>query len=205
MNIIFMRHGEATDNVKEIISDKEIYWSTLTKDGEKVVEETVSGLPEKIDKVYVSPLPRTIQTASIVRKKYPDVEFVIDDRIREIDHGKYSGQKNNEDLDRTREKQVAGDYFVRFGDYGENKLDIELRLSSFLKDIFASNFNNNTIMIVSHGSVTSFMKRILNLKSPHIKTGKAEIFDDIDTSFAEKHYKMLQKIQKDESKKNIEL
>lgn len=30
MNIIFMRHGNATDNVKEIISDKEIYWSTLT-------------------------------------------------------------------------------------------------------------------------------------------------------------------------------
>ena len=31
MNIIFMRHGNATDNVKEIISDKEIYWSTLTE------------------------------------------------------------------------------------------------------------------------------------------------------------------------------
>ena len=31
MNIIFMRHGNATDNVKKIISDKEIYWSTLTE------------------------------------------------------------------------------------------------------------------------------------------------------------------------------
>ena len=27
MNIIFLRHGEAIDNVKKLISDKEIYWS----------------------------------------------------------------------------------------------------------------------------------------------------------------------------------
>lgn len=29
MNLIFLRHGEATDNVKKLISDKEIYWSVL--------------------------------------------------------------------------------------------------------------------------------------------------------------------------------
>ena len=32
-----MRHGEATDNVKEIISDKEIYWSVLSDSGRKNV------------------------------------------------------------------------------------------------------------------------------------------------------------------------
>lgn len=31
MNIIFMRHGEATNNKDEFLSDKEIYWSILTK------------------------------------------------------------------------------------------------------------------------------------------------------------------------------
>lgn len=191
-----MRHGEATDNVKEIISDKEIYWSVLTPDGEKVVKETIQGLPEKIDKVYVSPLPRTIQTASLVREKYKDIEYVIDDRIREINYGKYSGGKNNEDLDRTRERQVAGDYFVRFGEYGENKLDIELRLTNFLKDVFKDNFASNTIMIISHGSITSFMKRILKLKSPHIKTGKAEVFRDANENNVNEHYKKLEQMQK---------
>lgn len=33
MNVIFLRHGEAKDNVKELISDREIYWSTLTEAG----------------------------------------------------------------------------------------------------------------------------------------------------------------------------
>lgn len=200
-----MRHGEAIDNVREIISDKEIYWSVLTPDGEKVVNETIQGLPGKIDKIYVSPLPRTIQTASLVREKYKDVEYVIDDRIREINHGKYSGGKNNEDLDRTRERQVAGDYFVRFGEYGENKLDIELRLTNFLRDVFKYNFASNTIMIISHGSITSFMKRILKLKSPHIKTGKAEVFNDVNKSVVDEHYKKLEEVQKSESLKRLEL
>ena len=72
MNIIFMRHGEATDNVKGLISDKEIYWSILTDSGIKTVEESIKDLPDVIDKIYVSPLPRTIETAHLVYKKYKE-------------------------------------------------------------------------------------------------------------------------------------
>ena len=91
MNIIFMRHGEATDNVKELISDKEIYWSVLTEKGVNVVKESIDSLPDSINKIYVSPIPRTIETAHYVSEKYPKIEVNIDNRIREINHGKYSG------------------------------------------------------------------------------------------------------------------
>ena len=161
MNIIFMRHGEATDNVKELISDKEIYWSVLTENGKKTVLESVNALPKNIDKIYVSPFPRTVETAHFVFEKYPNIEVIIEKRLHEIYYGKYSGQKNNEELDQTRVKQIAGDYFTRFGEYGENKFDIETRLCDFLSDVYANNFNDNTILIVSHGSITSYMKRIL--------------------------------------------
>ena len=196
MNIIFMRHGEATDNVREIISDKEIYWSVLTTEGVNCAKESVEVLPQKIDKMYVSPFPRTIQTASFVYEKHPEVEIVIDNRIREIFHGKYSGGKNNEDLDNTRLKQIGGDYFVRFGDYGENRFEIETRLSSFLKDAFEKNKENSTIIVVSHGSVTSYMKRILGLKSPHIKTGKTEVFENVKPDNLYRHVEILKGISK---------
>ena len=81
MNIIFMRHGEATDNVKEIISDKEIYWSVLTENGKKTVSESIEALPKKIDKIYVSPFPRTIETAHFVFEKYPMADFVIEQKL----------------------------------------------------------------------------------------------------------------------------
>lgn len=191
MNLIFMRHGEATDNVKGLISDKEIYFSILTENGINTVKESISYLPNTIDKMYVSPLPRTIQTASLVYEKYPEIEYVIDDRIREIQYGKYSHKKNNEELDNVRIKQINGDYFTRFGDYGDNKFDIEYRLSIFLKDIYENDKDKNNILIISHGSIISYMKRILDIKSEHINTGKIEIIKDVNFDNVIKHLDYL--------------
>lgn len=205
MNIIFMRHGEATDNIKELISDKEIYWSVLTEKGKETVLESIKSLPDSIDKIYVSPFPRTIETAHFVFEKHPTTEVVIEKRLHEIYYGKYSGQKNNEDLDQTRIMQIEGDYFVRFGEYGENKYDIETRLCDFLIDVYAHNFKNNTILIVSHGSITSYMKRILKIKSPHIKTGKIEEFVDVDFSPLFKHLTFLKKLKSKRIKERIQM
>lgn len=195
MNIIFMRHGEATDNVNELISDKEIYWSILTEKGKNIVLESIKKLPKKVDKIYTSPFPRTVETSHFIFEKYPKTEIIIEKRLHEIYHGKYSGQKNNEDLDNTRLKQIDGDYFVRFGEYGENKFDIEMRLCDFLNDVYKNNFDDNTIIIVSHGSITSYMKRILNIKTPHIKTGRIEEFINVDFLPLFKYMKKLKSIK----------
>lgn len=196
MNLIFMRHGEATHNVEEIISDKEIYWSVLTDKGKKSVLDSIQGLPKNIDRIYVSPLPRTIETASYVYKIYSDVEVIIESRLREIDHGKYSGQKNNIDLDNVRLKQINGDYLIRLGDYGENRYDIEKRLCDLLDDIYKNSLENDTVMIISHGSITSYMERILDIKTPHIKTGKAEEYINVDFSKLYNHFRLLDSIKK---------
>ena len=191
MNLIFLRHGEATDNVKELISDKEIYWSLLTSKGISDVKESIKLLPSDIDIMYVSPLPRTIETAHFVFDKYPNIDVIIDDRIREIQYGKYSHCKNNSELDETRKRQIEGDFLIRFGDYGENKLEIEKRLSQFLIDV--SKTKNSNILIISHGSIISYMKRLLNLKSSHIKKGEVEIFDNVDFAYMFKYIEVLDK------------
>lgn len=196
MNLILLRHGEATDNVKELISDKEIYWSTLTEKGKEVVIESVSHLPKTISKVYVSPLPRTIQTANYIYEKYPKVEFVIDDRIKEIQYGKYSHCKNNEELDNTRNKQINGDYFCRFGDTGDNKYDIEMRLSSFLVDLSNEYKNDENIVVVTHGSISSYIKRILKVTTSHLQTGKIEVFNEVDFLPAKENLEKLSQMKK---------
>lgn len=191
MSLIFMRHGEATDNVAGLISDKEIYWSVLTNNGIKTVKESVDILPDNIDVMYVSPFPRTIQTAHYVYEKYPKIKVIIDNRLKEIYYGKYSHQKNNFELDETRKKQISGDYFVRFGEYGENKYDIEKRLTEFLMEINDKNKENDTILIVSHGSIISYMKRILDIKSKHLQTGTIDIFKNVNFDNVIKHKKLL--------------
>lgn len=184
MNLILMRHGEATDNVNELISDKEIYWSVLTDRGINSVNETISALPDEIDIMFVSPFPRTIQTAHYVFAKYPSIDVVIDDRIREIFYGKYSHQKNNFELDETRRRQISGDYFIRFGEFGENKYDIEKRITDFLLDIYKKSDKNKTVLIVSHGSIISYIKRILKIETNHLQTGAMEVFKDINSEGA---------------------
>ena len=88
MNLIFLRHGESTDNVKELLSDKEIYWSILTKEGKKQVIDSVNNLQKDIDVMYVSPLPRTIETAHYVYEKYPYIiaQFDSDKKIDTLIH-----------------------------------------------------------------------------------------------------------------------
>ena len=97
-------------------------------------------------------------------------------------------------------KQIVGDYFSRFGEYGENKFEIETRLSEFLCDVYKNNFNDNTIMIVSHGSITSYMKRILSIKSEYIKTGKVEEFLNVDFEPLFKYMKRLEEVKNERIK-----
>lgn len=186
MNIIFMRHSEAVDNVRGVLSCKEIRCSVLTEAGFRQVAKSVSKLPREIDKIYSSPLIRTLQTAKEIMK-VSGAEVVIDNRIREIDWGEYDGKPNNPELDAVRTRQAAGDFFVRFGQYGDNKYSLELRLCEFLDDVRKHNFKNNTIAIVSHGTVISFMKRILGLQPSHLKKGGFEEFSDIDFSKLDEH------------------
>lgn len=204
MNLIFMRHGEATNNLHEIISDKEIYFSTLTENGINEIKKSLKSLPEKIDKIYVSPLPRTLQTASIVREKYIKTEVEIEEKIREINYGKFSGQKNCSDLDEVRKLQVAGDYFTRFGEYGENKFDVESRLCEFIERVYRENLRENTVLIISHGSVISFMKRILGLNTPHIKTGKVENFTNVDFMKMKNFVENLRRVNRRKVKGRVE-
>ena len=88
MNIIFMRHGEAVDNVRGVLSCKEIRCSVLTEAGFHQVAKSVSKLPREINKIYSSPLIRTLQTAKEIMK-VSDAEVIIDNRIREIDWGEF--------------------------------------------------------------------------------------------------------------------
>ena len=188
MNLIFLRHGESTDNVKGLISDKEEYNSILTEKGKMDVVNSIY-LLEDINIIYTSPLPRTIETSNLVMNKFPNTKLVIDNRLREINYGKYSHQKNNNELDEIRIKQINGDYYIRFGDNGENRLEIEKRVCEFLNDI--SNTKDDNILIVSHGSIISYIKRILDIKTNHIKKGQVEIINNINFNNLNEYIKKI--------------
>ena len=54
---------------------------------------------------------------------------------------------------------------------------------------------NNNILIVSHGSIISTMKRLLDIKTSHIQKGKVEIFNDIDFEPLVRYMHILENIE----------
>ena len=64
--VILMRHGQADNNVNRILVGRHIE-SHLTEFGKNQVLDTAKYLKEiSIDKVLVSPVVRTVETAEIV-------------------------------------------------------------------------------------------------------------------------------------------
>jgi len=61
-------------------------------------------------------------------------------------------------------------------------------------DIY-NNEKDNTVLVVSHGSVIAYMKRIINVESGHLKKGKIDVLNDVDFSGVVKHSEALQKIK----------
>lgn len=145
MDIILIRHGETEENVLRTFSTK---YTQLTEEGKKQIKkirpfiETLS-----FDKVYVSPLKRTIETMEIL-----DVEGEIEKRIQEIDFGNFEGMTYKE-LEEQFPEEVKlwnEDYLNYITPEGESvKLAYE-RVTTFLEELVQK---DEDVLLVCHAGV----------------------------------------------------
>ena len=136
MKIIFVRHGEAKN-------DK------LTMFGKKQAKMIVRELCyENISKIYSSPLERAKRTALIIGEKINIKNIITDERIRER-------EKKTDDLSESEKREFDENYlnpkFSRKNPEGCH--EYISRISSFLKDVIASNEKDSSILIVAHSSM----------------------------------------------------
>jgi len=180
MKISFVRHGESEANILKLLSSKKSDTYKLTQNGINQIINAAQGFADNIGVVYASPFLRTLQSANIIIDNISGApRLVVDDRIGEINYGKYNGRKNDEALDLIRKKQIAGDYEIRFGDYGENKREIMMRICSFLIDVIDNQKSSDHIIAVSHSVVISLAERLISqindLKHEHVHTSNASV------------------------------
>jgi broad specificity phosphatase PhoE len=139
MKIFIMRHGETNYNLKRLLNEiptKDVF---LTENGINQAKEAHEKLKNiDFDKVYVSPLYRTQQTAEIV---VPNKKQIIDDRLKDVISGcegktvDYYHKLINND----RTKRVNG---------GESFQDVKKRVNEFLDELKTQNLDE--VLIVSH-------------------------------------------------------
>ena len=172
MRIIIIRHGEGYHNIGKIkkkylcfgklVSDSwNILYPKLTPNGfhqcshTKIVLDSYS---EHIDTIYVSPLSRTLQTASAIFNKrkliaIPDVRENVKNPC-DFREDKETLQKNFQNTDFTYVNDTAD--YNKF----ESDHDISLRCDKFYSRLVNDAKSNkfNTVAVVTHGAfINSFL------------------------------------------------
>jgi probable phosphoglycerate mutase len=163
---IFMRHGQAENNVSRILVGRHIE-SHLTEYGRQQVADSAKQLKSiPIDKVYVSPVLRTVETAQIVCQIL-GIDYRVDERLYETEMGKLVGM-NYEEL-----TTKYGDLFLRFySEYDpvlerfgvETFASIKQRIKSLLDDLVQKHEDSNVLMVTHLDPIKAALATLLDLK-----------------------------------------
>ena len=164
---IFMRHGQAENNVNRILVGRNIE-AHLTEYGKEQANDTAIHLKRlPIEKVYVSPVLRTIETARIVCSVL-GMDYEIDERLFEIDLGKLAGM-NYEDI-----IQKYGNLFLQFYREADSTLTeyfgveefraVKSRIRSLLDEIAEVHTDKNVLMITHLDPIKAAISMLLDLK-----------------------------------------
>jgi len=180
MKILFIRHGESQSNTGAVKASSPDHINGLTKEGETQIKKIAKSIPYKIDAIYASPYNRTIVSGNIfIDNRSEKLELKVDDRLREINYGIYTNDRNNPEMERIAKRQIADDYEIRFSDSGENKREIITRFMSFLLRLIDEQKINDTIVVFSHGRAISILEyefaKLTNSRSSHIHTSNGSI------------------------------
>ena len=161
-----MRHGQAENNVNRILVGRHIE-SHLTDYGRKQVEDTARYLQNvPIEKLYVSPVIRTLETAKIV-SKILGINYKIDERLYEIDLGRLVGMNYDDIINK------YGNLFLKFyaetdstlSTYGvESFTAVKQRIKALMDEITEKEHDKNVLMITHLDPIKAAISVLLDLK-----------------------------------------
>ena len=164
--VILMRHGQAENNVNRILVGRHIE-SHLTEYGRQQVEDTARYLQNvPIERVYVSPVTRTVETAKIV-SKILGISYEIDERLYEIELGKLAGMNYDDIIDK------YGNLFLKFyagadsmlSNYGvESFTAVKRRIKDLMDEIKETEHDKNVLMITHLDPIKAAISVLLDLK-----------------------------------------
>ncbi|HJR48764.1 MAG TPA: histidine phosphatase family protein [Nitrososphaeraceae archaeon] len=167
MNLaIFMRHGQADNNVNRILVGRHLE-SHLTEKGKMQVKETAKLLKSmSISKIYSSPVTRAIETTEIVGEEL-GLDYEIDDRLYEIDLGKLAGTNYDEVLNKYGNLFLSfymGDDSVLSNHGVESFTAVKSRIRDLLDQVMARHNDHNILLVTHLDPIKAAISYILDLK-----------------------------------------
>ena len=164
--IIFLRHAQAENNTKRILAGR-TEGVPLTKTGIEQAERIAKYLASiDISAIYSSPIERARHTAGIVAKNCSLEEVVIDERLTEIDMGKFT-RMNYDDM-----FAKYGNIFLKFYEndpvISEHEVEtfpnVQRRVLDMVNHVVEKHKNENVIFVTHMDPIKSILAMVMDLK-----------------------------------------
>ena len=164
-SIIFLRHGQAQNNVKRVLAGR-TPGVPLTSDGINQAKKIAKFLkPMNISKIYTSPIERAQKTAEIVAK-HNSVDCRIDERLIELDMGKFTGLAYDEIF------KSHGNVFMKFyeGDLEiahngvETFPEVKKRVLSIVDNVLNDHKGENVVLVTHMDPIKAMLSTVMDLK-----------------------------------------
>lgn len=163
--IIFLRHGQAKNNTERILAGR-TPGIPLTPNGIKQAKSIAKYVkPLKISAIYTSPVERALKTAEIVAKQN-SVDYKIDNRLIELDMGKFTGMPYDEIF------ASHGNVFLKFYQ-GETEIahngvetfsEVKKRVLNMVDHVIKEHPNQNVLLVTHMDPIKAMLSTILDLK-----------------------------------------
>jgi probable phosphoglycerate mutase len=167
--IIFLRHGQAKNNTERILAGR-TEGVPLTDTGIKQAEHTAQLLADmNISAIYSSPIERAKHTAEIAGK-HNSLDVTIDDRLIELDMGKFTGMPYDEIF------KSHGNVFMKFYN-GELEIahngvetfpDVKKRILGIVDHIIEKHPDENVLLVTHMDPIKAMLSTVIDLSPTNL-------------------------------------
>ena len=167
--IIFLRHGQAKNNTERILAGR-TEGIPLTETGVKQAEHTADFLQHmNISAIYSSPIQRAKHTAEIVGK-HNSLDVTIDDRLIELDMGKFTGMPYDEIFNN------HGNVFMKFYNDEleiahngvETFSDVKKRVLGIVDHVIENHPDENVVLVTHMDPIKAMLSTIVDLSATNL-------------------------------------
>ncbi len=164
-SIIFVRHAQAMNNTRRLLAGRSP-GVPLTEKGVQQAQSIAEFLkPFNISTIYSSPIERAMNTAGIVAK-HNSLEFKTDERLIELDMGKFTGMPYDEIFAK------HGNVFLKFYD-GELEIahngvetfvQVKKRMLNMVDHVIKEHNDENVLLVTHMDPIKAMISTVMDLK-----------------------------------------
>jgi probable phosphoglycerate mutase len=168
-SIIFLRHGQAKNNTERVLAGR-TPGIPLTEKGIDQAEKAAEFLEEmNISAIYSSPIERAKDTAEIVGK-HNSIDVRIDDRLIELDMGKFTGVPYDEIF------SSHGNVFMKFykGELEiahngvETFADVKKRVLGMVDHVIENHPDENVVLVTHMDPIKAMLSTVVSLSPENL-------------------------------------